>query len=640
MIQQAAMPNENVLEAIVVPTGSAGVVNLNRRRRPRQDDDDGDGESADNSIPHQRTSTRTLYDILHYVVWNGYGREVGKAIGASKVLDTAEMYQSKYGLAQIVYRVHSYYPRTRLMFAAMKGNMARTRLLLANRADVHVDDEKALKLAISNAHADVARLLIEHGADVCDAFSGWPQCEKGVDVASYRALIRELMNAHPTTVSSGDVLVIAIKDSDAALVSQTVNEGFIAWGDDGAGVVLYNGLLSDYIEQETGPEIAATARALYSHPFFTFRETIMMAGHVASNNEEGIAWVRELSVSPEAAAHADELLWAGSCAGLVDVVFECLYRDGDPNFHDLDWGPDCAIMMAARGGWDGVVVMLAQREDIDVNWALVAAACIGSLDLCTELINRGADAGWVSGESSESAFQFSINKNNFEILRLLLQHESARQLAREDPSLWRSAMQAGTNANALVRTLLENRILPKIEDLCYAAEAGKRHMVRDILAARVEGVNARSLVRPETVDDWQFSLTPLLSACYGLQRMRHVTKHASESDFLSLVRLLCEAGANLEARIGVTSPRVVRDGYGGGFTPLLLAAYAGSAAVVDELIKHGADINGRCANGQTALYYAREQGHDIIAQALIARGATVPRNTLMISHRGLLRMCR
>ena len=98
---------------------------------------------------------------------------------------------------------------------------------------------------------------------------------------------------------------------------------------------------------------------------------------------------------------------------------------------------------------------------------------------------------------------------------------------------------------------------------------------------------------------------------------------ASESKYLSLVRLLCEAGANLEARIDVTSRRVVRCTYGGGFTPLLLASRGGCAAVVDELIKRGADINGRCANGQTALYYAREQGHDIIAQALVACGATL-----------------
>ena len=44
-----------------------------------------------------------------------------------------------------------------------------------------------------------------------------------------------------------------------------------------------------------------------------------------------------------------------------------------------------------------------------------------------------------------------------------------------------------------------------------------------------------------------------------------------------------------------------------------------TTAVVDELITRGADINGRCANGQTALFYAREQGHEIIAQSLVAR---------------------
>ena len=47
-------------------------------------------------------------------------------------------------------------------------------------------------------------------------------------------------------------------------------------------------------------------------------------------------------------------------------------------------------------------------------------------------------------------------------------------------------------------------------------------------------------------------------------------------------------------------------GYGGGLTPLLLlASLAGSAVVIGELLARGADINGRCANGRTALYYAR-----------------------------------
>ena len=621
MIQQSEvvtkMPNASVLM---------------NRRRSREEVEDDDDESADSSIiPHQR-APRTLYDILHFVVWNGYGREVGRAIGASKILDTAEMYESKYGLAQLVYqrRFSENYLRlrTRLMFAAMKGNMARTRLLLANRADVHVDDDRALQLAISNAHADVARLLIEHGADVRVAFVGWMQCENGVDVASYRALIRELMNAHPA-VSSGDILAIAIINSDAALVSQTVDAGFVAWGDKAREMLYDNDLLGECIEYQTGPEITATARALCSHPFFTFRDTIVIAGRVASYNKDGIAWVRDLSASPEAAANVDELLRAGSLAGLVDVVQACLDRGGDPNFYDPDLeSTDCAIMRAAQNGHDDVVVMLAQREEIDTNMALVAATYIGSLDLCTDLLNRGADAGWATEIWHESALKYSIEMRYVEILRLLLKHRSARRLARRYTYLFQRAMKAGTtDANAMVRILLKKKILPNLEDLCFAAEAGKRHIVRDILDAEVEGVNVRSSVTQEADAHGQMSefasFTPLLSACYGLQMKRQGDNPVSESDYLSLVRLLCEAGANLEARIAVTSPRVVKDGFGGGFTPLLLAARGGSAAVVDELILRDADINGRCANGQTALFYAREQGHDDIAQALVARGATL-----------------
>ena len=625
MIQQAvtAIPNESVLEEEVVPT--AGVVISRRRRR----EDGGDDAESGSSTPHQRA---TLYDILHFVVWNGYGHEVGKAIGAAKVLDSAEMYESKYGLAQIVYQHRYYGLRTRLMFAAMKGNMARARLLLANRADVHVADDKALQLAISYAHADIARLLIEHGADVRMAFSYRPQCKKGVDVTAYRALIREqMMNADPT-IDAGDILVIAVMNSDAALVSQNVDAGFTAWGEDGIagwgedGLAGVCGLLLDYVEQETGPEIVPTARALFAHPFFDFRGTLVMAGNVARNNAEGIVWVRELSVSPEAAANVDELLWAACCAGLVDVVQACLERGGDPNIDASGWHPpsSSAIIMAARSGRRDVVEILAQRKDIDLDWALVAAARIGSLDLCTYLLGQSADPSWFCQVSNESAVEYSIDEGSIEILHLLLKYSSARRSARRRHTLWKSAIDfSRSNANAIVGILLEKKISPKIGDLCYAAERGKRDIVRDILAAEVEGVNVHSSVTQCGQWSPEFSsFTPLLSACYGLQIT--CVNPASESDYLSIVRILCDAGANLEARIDdVTLHRVVRYKYGGGFTPLLLASRAGSATVVDELLTRGADINGRCANGQTALFYAREQGHDIIAQTLFARGATL-----------------
>ena len=597
-----------------------------RRRRPREttvDDTESDG-----SISPRRRAAPTLYDILHYVVWNGYGLEVGKAIGASKVLDTAEMYESKFGLAQIVYRVRwndEILLRTRLMFAAKKGNMARTRLLLANRADVHVADDMALQLAISNAHADVARLLIEHGADVRIAFSGKPR-DYGVDRVAHRALIHELIKAHPT-VCPGDVLVIAVMNADVALVSQTVDAGFAAWGGDEDKITdaLYMGLFNDYIEQETDPEVVATARALFAHPHFSFHDRVVMAGHVARNNEEGIAWVRDLSVSPDAAANIDDLLWAACCAGLVDIVNSCLFRGGDPNIDAMGEEPssNCAIMMAARDDKKDIVMILAQHDAINVDWALLAVSCICSVELATNLINRGADPMVYVGNTDESALRFSIEKGHVKLFRLLLKHCDHDEVQLTHLDLWQSVLRNAPpeNAKVFADLLLKKKFWPKSHNLCYAAECGNLFMVRKILAAKVEGANALSVTPRNGMYSYE-SCTPLLSACF-----RDVRFGSLGGDFqvdrFKIVQLLCEAGANLEARINPTSLRVRLSPWCSGFTPLLLAARAGSAAVVNELLKRGAAINGRCANGQTALYYARDEGHDIIAQALLDRGATL-----------------
>jgi ankyrin repeat protein len=95
------------------------------------------------------------------------------------------------------------------------------------------------------------------------------------------------------------------------------------------------------------------------------------------------------------------------------------------------------------------------------------------------------------------------------------------------------------------------------------------------------------------------------------------------------MHVLCKGGCKPQStdltwstQNSLHSSKVTESPWCSGFTPLLIASRTGSASVVNELIKRGADINGRCANGQTALYYAREQGHNIIAQVLVDRGAT------------------
>jgi ankyrin repeat protein len=72
----------------------------------------------------------------------------------------------------------------------------------------------------------------------------------------------------------------------------------------------------------------------------------------------------------------------------------------------------------------------------------------------------------------------------------------------------------------------------------------------------------------------------------------------------------------------------VMDRNGGGWTPLMLAASAGSAPIVEALLAHGAPIDARVVGGEqtegmTALMAAALHGHANVIRLLIERGANV-----------------
>ncbi len=75
------------------------------------------------------------------------------------------------------------------------------------------------------------------------------------------------------------------------------------------------------------------------------------------------------------------------------------------------------------------------------------------------------------------------------------------------------------------------------------------------------------------------------------------------------VKLLVEHGAEVNAV------------QAGGFTPLVQAAAAGHAALVQILLAAGADREARCDRGKTAADYARERGHHEVL-ALLNQGAS------------------
>lgn len=58
-----------------------------------------------------------------------------------------------------------------------------------------------------------------------------------------------------------------------------------------------------------------------------------------------------------------------------------------------------------------------------------------------------------------------------------------------------------------------------------------------------------------------------------------------------------------------------------GWAPLLYAAYNGHTAIVEYLLKRGADINAKTENGLTALFFAARFGHIEIIKVLLKNEA-------------------
>ena len=137
-----------------------------------------------------------------------------------------------------------------------------------------------------------------------------------------------------------------------------------------------------------------------------------------------------------------------------------------------------------------------------------------------------------------------------------------------------------------------------------AARSGDDETLRRLLA---EGVS------PDAIDD-----EPLLSGrtpLHGVCRIKHVT-----SDHVACIKLLCDAGANLEAV----------DHHNGGNTPLHSAANTPNANIVSLLVKAGANVHAVNYTGWTALHFAAWRTVDGV-EVLLAAGADI--NVRSISYR-------
>src|SRR5256885_7980724 len=79
-----------------------------------------------------------------------------------------------------------------------------------------------------------------------------------------------------------------------------------------------------------------------------------------------------------------------------------------------------------------------------------------------------------------------------------------------------------------------------------------------------------------------------------------------------MTQTLLYAGANVRAKTRI-----------GDYTPLVLAARAGNAAVLPALIAAGADVNSKTSNGTTPLMFAAASGSVEAVKELLDKGADI-----------------
>ena len=299
----------------------------------------------------------------------------------------------------------------------------------------------------------------------------------------------------------------------------------------------------------------------------------------------------------------------------------------------------CTFMLQRRSQLNGYPIMRRRIENTsDSKGGLLSASERGALSRCAQLVSDGAN---VNGrQDGICALHHAVANNHTELVRMLLENgaladspigseEGECRASTDDGDelpVWypvHYAIQHGSIE--VVRLLLRhgaalngaigsgNLVWPPLH---YAVYSIKPHIVRLLLDAHADA-NTRFAVDTRA---GRFLWTPLHLAC--------------NSGDATTVRLLLNSRASTSVRISACARKLAcvasklpteRSGASvhADYTALHLACAEGYAAVANELVAHGADVNAPTVDGTTPLHLACARRSAALVQLLLESGASV-----------------
>jgi len=492
-------------------------------------------------------------------------------------------------LVGVLLSTASYAGTSEVADAAMKGDTAAVRGLLAKKADVNApqpDGTTALHWAVYNENVTLVDELLRAGAD---------------------ATVPNREGATPFYLAS----IAANPEIMAKLLKQGV---------DGNGTVLRHGETPLMFAARTGrPD--AVKLLLEAGAKVDAKDTMRQTTALMWAADEGHAEAIKLLLDAGADANAQTTIeQAKRRRGVV-------YKQGD----DFHTGGVTALLLAARqGNLDAVKVLAEKGADLnkpagDGSTAMVVAIQNGHYDVARYLVEKGADIN-KANEKGWTPLYLSVKHRNLETGTIPVPNQE------QATDFIKLLLDRNVDVNARITFNTEIR---NGQRATWFEEDGATAFIRAALCGDIE-VMRMLLAKGADPTIKTTDGTTALMAASGVGFTEGFIQYRSQEDSIEAVKLLLELGADVNAQNE------------GGLTALHGASHRAALDEITLLVDHGADLTveskpaakfGNTASGllpldwalgvpvgvQSAIYHA--DAVELLSKMMKDRGIPVPQRT-------------